>query len=317
MARILLVKTSSLGDVIHNLPVVSDIVAALPGAQIDWIVEESLVALPRLHAAIGRVIPVAIRRWRTRLFSPRTWREASAFRREVRARTYDSTVDTQALFKSAIITRMSRGKGYGLGWRASREPLFPFYHRTFHVSRSLHAVERNRVLAARALGYTLPARVDYAISALPGAWPWLPQGPYAVLVHATSADNKLWPEADWIALAHGLRAQGVHSVLPWGDAAEHARSQRLAAAIPGAVTPPRLTLDAVASLLAGARCVAGVDTGLTHLAGALGVPTVGIYTRTDPSATGLYGCARAANVGGCGTTPDVAAVAQALQRLAG
>jgi heptosyltransferase-1 len=136
-----------------------------------------------------------------------------------------------------------------------------------------------------------------------------------VLLHATSAERKLWPEADWIALGRALRAAGLRSVLPWGAPAERARSERLATAIPGAVVPPALPLAEAAALLAGARCAAGVDTGLTHLAAALGVPTVGIYCATDPAATGLYGCARAVNLGGIGRAPAAGEAFGALEAL--
>ena len=317
MARILLVKTSSLGDVVHNLPVVADIAAALPGARVDWVVEESFAPIPGLNRGVARVIPVAIRRWRVRLLSPRTWREAAVFRNELRATAYDYAVDTQGLFKSAIITSLAHGRRFGLGWQASREPLFPFYHRTFDVARTLHAVERNRRLAAQALGYTPADRVDYAISSTPGAWPWLAGGAYAVLIHATSARAKLWPEPRWAALGRRLAQDGLRCVLPSGSAEERARSERLAASLPDAIAAPPLALDEIASLLAGARCVVGVDTGLTHLAGALGVATIGIYTRTDPAATGLYGCARAVNVGGRGKSPQVDEVIAGLRKIPG
>lgn len=316
MRRILLVKTSSLGDVVHNFPVVSDIVRAHPGARIDWVVEESFAALPRLHPMVGLTLPVAVRRWRSRLHEATTWREMSAFARDLASRPYDAVIDTQGLLKSALIARIARGRRYGLGFRASREPLFAFYHRTFDVPRTLHAVERNRSLAARALGYALDTPPDYGIRAVESESRWRAVGRYAVLLHATSARAKLWPEARWIELGERLRAQGLVSVLPWGSAEERARSERLAAAIGQAVVPPRLALEEAAPLLAGARCAIGVDTGLTHLAGALGVATVGIYLATDPAATGLYGCPRAVSLGRPGACPDAGEVADAVQRLA-
>jgi heptosyltransferase-1 len=312
--RILLVKTSSLGDVVHNLPVASDIAAALPGAAIDWVVEEAYATLAGLHGAVRRVIPVAVRRWRRNPLARGTLAELRGFAHALRSAEYDAIIDTQGLFKSAIVTRIARGKRYGLGWKASREPLFPFYDRTFDVPRALHAVERNRSLAAHALGYT-PGPLNYAIRARPPVFSWLDGSPYAVLIHATSARAKLWPEPRWTALGQALRAGGVRCVLPWGSEEERARSLRLAAAIPDAVTPPKLTLEEVASLLAGAGCTVGVDTGLTHLACALGVVTVGIYVATDPALTGLYGCACAENVGGAHTDVTVEAVVAALGRL--
>lgn len=315
MPQILLVKTSSMGDVVHNLPVASDIRSLSPAAQITWVVEEPFVAIPRLHAAVGQVIPVAIRRWRRTLWTRETRAEIRDFLHRLRERSYDAVIDTQGLLKSALLTRAARGRRYGLDRASAREPLAAFYHRTFSVPRTLHAVERNRLLAAQALGYALPARVDYGIHAAPADFAWLPSVRYVVLLHATSAERKLWQEANWIEIGRHFVKQGIPGVLPWGSAAERERSVRLAARISGAVVPPALRLEEAAALLAGAHAVAGVDTGLTHLAAALGAPTVGIYCATDPEATGIHACPRAVNLGGPGGPPVVGDVLAALGRL--
>jgi heptosyltransferase-1 len=316
MNSILLVKTSSLGDVIHNLPVASDIRAAVPGSRIDWVVEESFAAVPRLHPAVRDVLPVAMRRWKGRLLDPATHREIGAFLRRLRGRAYDAVIDTQGLVKSALIAWGARGSAYGLDWKSAREPLAPFYRRTFSVPWTLHAVERNRALAAGALGYALPDGVDYGIRATPSRFAWLGGGAYVVLLHATSWERKLWAETRWIELGGLLARRGRRCVLPWHGGAELSRSERLAGAIPGAVVPPGLALEDTARLIAGAAAVAGVDTGLTHLAAALGIPTAGIYQATDPQATGLYGGARALNLGAAGAPPAAAEVMAALERLA-
>ena len=316
MQRILLVKTSSLGDVVHNLPVASDIVAAHPGAVIDWVVEESFSAIPALHSAVRRAIPIAVRRWRKAWWHASTRREIQDFVRELRAVEYEAVIDTQGLLKSALVTRVARGRRYGLDWSSSREPLSVFYDRTFNVPRSQAAVERNRVLAARALDYTPPPQVSYGITTVRRDFDWLSSDRYAVLIHATSADRKLWPEDRWIALGLALADRGISSVLPWGSANERERSERLSRSISGSVVPPHLDVRDLAGLLAQAACAIGVDTGLTHLAGALGVATVGIYTATDPSRTGLYGCDRAVSLGGIRCAPDVDQVVQDMERLA-
>ncbi len=316
--RILLVKTSSLGDVLHNLPVVSDIVRRYPNAQIDWVVEESFAALPRLHPAVRLVIPVAVRRWRRTLLSAGIWKEIAAFRATLAARQYDFAIDTQGLLKSAVLMRTAHGLRCGFDSDSAREPLAAsLYQRTFAVAAGQHAVERNRQLAAQALGYGLDEPADYGILSPQMARPdWLMEGGYAVLLHATSRDDKLWDEPNWIALAHELHAQKICSVLPWGSEKERERSLRLAAEMPGAIVPPRLSLDEAAALLGGARAVVGVDTGLAHLAAALAVPTVGIYTATDPVLTGLYAGRHLVNLGKIDRAPDVAAVISALQGMA-
>lgn len=312
MTAILLVKTSSLGDVVHNLPVVSDIRRALPDAVIDWVVEESFAAIPRLHPGVRAVIPVNVRRWRKSWWQSATRAAIRAVRERLRATPYNAVIDTQGLLKSAWLAHAARGVRHGLDWRSSREPLAWFYDRTHAVPWTAHAVERNRALAARALGLASGTGVEYGIAA--GRASDAP-APYAVLLHATSAPRKLWREDAWLAVAAHLHQRGLRCILPWGNAAERERSVRLAGAMAAAHVPDRLALDEAAQLLAQARLVIGLDTGLTHLAGALGVPTLGLYVATDPAATGLYGCARALNLGGPGAAPavgDVLAAAEAL-----
>lgn len=313
--KLLLVKTSSMGDVIHNLPVASDISIACPTAEVHWVAEEAFTAIPALHRAVKRVIPVAIRRWRRMLWSKSTREQIRAFLAELRTERYDAIIDTQGLLKSALIAFAARGTRYGLDWKSSREPLAMFYDRTFRVPWTMHAVERNRMLAAQALGYSLPQKIDYGIRAEPGEFPWLPRAPYAVLLHATSAKRKLWPEKNWVELARHFRSRAMRCVLLWGSEEERERSERLAREIPDAVVAPALALAEIAGLLAGASAVIGVDTGLTHLAAALKVPTVGVYCATDPNATGIYGCERGFNVGGAGMSPAVNEVLGALQEL--
>ncbi|MCR4303917.1 MAG: lipopolysaccharide heptosyltransferase I [Gallionella sp.] len=316
--RILLVKTSSLGDVLHNLPVVSDIVRHYPDARVDWLVEECFAALPKLHPAVRNVIPVAVRRWRGKLFNPCTWREIAEFRAALSVQHYDFAIDTQGLLKSALLMRGAHGLRCGFDRHSAREPLATsLYQQTFSVATGQHAVERNRQLAAQALGYTLDGHADFGIQppviARPG---WFPGGAYGVLLHATSRDDKLWDEANWIELGHYLHGKHVRCVLPWGNEAEKTRSLRIASALPDAVTPPRLNLREAACLLGSAHAVIGVDTGLNHLAAALNVPTIGIYTATDPALTGLYTGDLAINLGNIGHAPDVAAVIAALQQVA-
>ncbi len=316
MTRILLIKTSSLGDVVHNLPVACDLVDALPGATIDWVVEEGFAAIPRLHPRVSRVLPVAVRRWRRAPWSAGVRAEVRRFLGELRSESYDAVIDTQGLIKSAWIARAARGIRHGLDWSSSREPLGWLYDSTYHVPWGQHAVERNRSLAAQALGYALSAPARYGITAAARHFPWLPAGHrYAVLLHATSAERKLWPEARWVELGGVLAARNLVCVLPWGSPAEHQRSQRLAQQIPQAVVPERLELEVLSALLAQAFVVIGTDTGLTHLAGALGVPTIGLYCATDPAATGLHACAHAANLGGIDAIPAVPAVVAAMDRL--
>jgi heptosyltransferase-1 len=313
---ILLVKTSSLGDVVHNLPVVSDLAARFPGVAIDWVVEEAFVDIPRLHPALRRVIPVALRRWRKAPLAASTWREIAAFRRTLRGEHYAHVLDTQGLVKSALITAAAPGRRLGHGRGSAREALAAlFYDDAFVIPRELHAVARNRRLAAAAFGYALDMPLDYAIAAPPLAADWLPRQAYAVLLTASSRADKLWPDASWRALAEALATHGLACVLPAGSSDERRRAAALAAAMDNAVAAPALGIAALAGLFAGARLVVGVDTGLTHLAAALGRPTLGIYAATDPGLTGVHAGVLARNLGGAGRPPAAAAVAAAASEL--
>jgi heptosyltransferase I len=316
--RILLVKTSSLGDVVHNLPVATDLAKRFPGATIDWVVEEGFAELPRLHPAIRRVIPVAERRWRKTLSSPDTWREISAFRQTLSSERYDAILDTQGLLKSALITFQARGERIGFDRNCARESMSAhFYQRRVFVARDQHAVERNRQLAAAAFGYPLDTAVDYGIAAPPLTASWVPKGDYAVLLTATSRADKEWPEDDWRALGTALIATGLRCVLPGGSAPERQRAARLATSLGRAVAAPAMNLTDMAGLLAGAALVVGVDTGLVHLAAALKRPTMALYCGSDPALTGVLAETNVVNLGGRDNPPRAGeVVSRALQMLA-
>lgn len=315
--RILLVKTSSLGDVIHNLPVASDIRRRFPEAEIDWVVEESFAEIPRLHPAVRRVLPVAVRRWRKAPLSPETWREIRGYRRAASADFYDAVLDTQGLLKSALLARAARGRKFGHS--NPREPLAArFYDRTFVIPRNQNAVLRNRQLAAAALGYTLDdLPLDYGISAAPLNADWLPTEGYAVLLTATSRADKEWPENDWHALGAALNAAGLRCVLPGGSSAERERAARIAAKLGRAVAAPPMNLADLAGLMAGAQLVIGVDTGLVHLAAALRRPTLALYCGSDPALTGVLGTAPHVNLGGIGAPPPAAETVRVALELLG
>jgi heptosyltransferase-1 len=319
MPNILLIKTSSLGDVVHNLPVVSDIRARFPRARIDWVVEEAYRDIAGMHPGVRRAIPVALRRWRGNVLKPAHWREFGQFRRALSGMRYDCVIDTQGLVKSALLAQAASGTRHGYAGSSARESLAAkFYDVTHKVPRDLHAVVRNRRLAAMALGYELPAALDYGIAMPSGAGPIEPH-PYCVLLHATSRADKLWPEPAWERLGIELARQGYAAILPWGDAAERARSERIAQAVPQALVPPALGIRGVAELLAKAHAVIGVDTGLTHLAAALGRPVVALYCGTHPGLTGVYAAqgARVRNLGGTRMAPELDEVVAALDEVAG
>jgi heptosyltransferase-1 len=316
MKRILLVRLSSLGDVLHTFPAATDIRRALPDAVLEWTVEEAYVPLVQMHRGVSRIIPFALRRWRRAWYAPRSWRELAAFRATLREAPYDAILDAQGLLKSAWVAHRAQGPVHGFGPGTVRDPRAArWYDHTYEFRPEDHKVERYRGLAARALGYAPPGAIDYGIVA-PPAPAHAPRGPYCVLLHATARANKLWLEERWIALARTLESRGLACVLPWGAADERARSQRIASALKHAVVPPRLSLHDAAGLVGHAAAVVGVDTGLMHLAAALQVPVVGIFCGSEPLDAQPIGAGRTAFRGGIGTPPPVDAVLQALAEVA-
>ena len=290
--RVLIVKTSSMGDVLHTLPSLTDAMQAIPGIRFDWVVEEGFAQIPTWHEAVDRVIPVAIRRWRKAWFSAPIKAERQAFRDAVQAQRYDAIIDAQGLVKSAsLVTRLAHGVKHGMDWQTAREPLASlFYNRRHHIAKQQHAVERTRELFAKSLGYAKPdTQGDYAIAQhfLRDAKTHTP--PYLVFLHATTRDDKHWPESHWRRLIELMQPTGIHIKLPWGAEHERQRAERLAAGFSNVEVLPKLTLAQVAAQLAGASAVVSVDTGLSHLTAALDRPNITLFGPTDPGLIGGYG----------------------------
>jgi heptosyltransferase-1 len=314
MSDILFIKTSSLGDVIHHMPAVSDARRNRPDARIGWVVEEAFAPLVRLHRAVDDIIPVASRRWRRAALSPSTWAEILAFRRAMREQTHGTVIDAQGLVRSAVITRFARGRRHGYDRASVREwPARYFYDAHYGVDTSLHAITRNRMLTAQALGYAPDGPLDFGLdrAALMSGM----ASRDAILLHATARPEKEWPVASWIALGQSLAAQGYNVVLPWGTDVERLRSSEIAAAVPNARVPDLRPLDDVARMIARAAFVVGVDTGLLHLAAALGVPLVAIFLGTEPGQHGPLGAGKIDVVGGPGQVPSIADVQAAVERI--
>ncbi len=310
--RILFVKLSSLGDVVHHLPAVSDLLAHRPDATVGWAVEAPYADLVRLHPGVADAIPVPMRALRRRLWSATAWRGLAAGRRAVRAQPWDYVIDSQGLVKSACVARWAQAPVFGLDKRSVRERLAArFYDVRLAVDRGHHAVDRNRRLVAQVFGYPVEGAPRYGLRNPQPAPAWAPSSAYVVLLQAASRAAKRWPEADWIALGTRFAEHGYTVIFPGGTEQERATAARLAASVAGAIAAPAMTLAEVAALLAHAAGVVGVDTGLTHLAVALDVPTIGIYCATEPALTGLHGGARAINLGAPGAPPSVEAVARA------
>lgn len=288
--KVLIIKTSSLGDIIHTLPAVTDAAKAIPHVQFDWVVEENFVEVPKWHPCVNKVIPVALRRWRKNLWQ--TWRrdEWKKFLQTLQSETYDYVIDAQGLLKSAFLTYFANGTRCGLDKNSAWESLAAiFYQQNYTVDPSLHAVTRVRELFAQALNYSKPNCVpNYGVD-ISRLTITKPSDNYVVFLHGTTWTTKHWPETYWQALAKKVITAGYKVYIPWGNAVELERAQQIATNASQIEVLPKLNLTKMANVLVNAKAAVAVDTGLGHLAAALAVPTVSLYGPTDPQQTGALG----------------------------
>ncbi|OWS70216.1 lipopolysaccharide heptosyltransferase I [Polynucleobacter campilacus] len=334
--KILLVKLSSLGDILHNLPLVWDLRARLPNAQIDWVVEEGYVHLlePLLSRegfkGIDHIIPFGLRRWKKKIFSRNSWKELFAFKKRLQDSSYDIVIETQGLLKSALVCFLARKNpdaviaGLANATQYSGyEPLARlFYKHCVQVPIDCHAVDRSRWVMCSALNWPLVGR-----STTPQFYPQkfldslpekiLPglQKPYVLCFHSTAREAKRWANENWVTLGKELSQRGYHPVFPWGSPSEKLISTQLASQIPGAIVPPAFSIEEAFSVIAGAALTVGVDTGLTHLAAVLGKPTVEIYCDSPRWKTEGYWSESIRNVGDIQASPNVAEAIKASFEL--
>lgn len=296
--RVLIVKVSSLGDIIHTLPAVTDAWRADRRLRFDWVVEENFVEVPGWHPAVQRVIPVALRRWRGQVTAALRSGEFAAFRRNLKQEHYDLVIDAQGLIKSGIISRLARGLTVGLSDSTAREPLATlFYNKVYSVPRDQHAVQRVRELFSRALNYSIatsePSQVDYGLDPRRlDMSPKLAPSGELIFLHGTTWPTKHWPLTYWQELARLATQAGYRVRLPWGSAVEQQRAQEIARDTPGVSVLERQSLTGLARHIARADGVVAVDTGLGHLAAALATPTVSLYGATNPGLSGTFGRAQ-------------------------
>jgi len=281
-----------MGDVVHTLPALSDAVHALPTIRFDWAVDESFADIPAWHSHVEKVFPVALRRWRGGLSSGQGRAEVKNSLRELRGESYDAIVDLQGEFKSAFIARVAKGKRYGYDGASAREwGAHTIYRQKIDVAKGTHSMSRMRQLLAQALSYAYDeSRVDYGIDRdrLPASSLTINR-PHVVFIHSTSWASKNWPEEYWRELAASVSAAGYTVVLPWGSEAERERSVKIAGDQANRIVLPKLSISEKASIISRASASVGLDTGLSHIAAALGVPSITLYGATDPNLCGAIG----------------------------
>lgn len=313
VSKILIVRSSSLGDLVHILPAISDIRRHLPDARIDWVAEQTFAEIPSWHPAIHQVIPIRHRKWRKSWLTRHTRRERVAFRQQLRATEYDIILDMQGLMKSVWVIRQARGLvRHGLDRHSAREPLASlFYDKKHSVGFWQPAVIRQRMLAAQTFGYEYSGDPDFGLAAFTDN---VDIEDYAVVMPSASRDDKLWPEDDWQAVFQMLSDAGLRIRALAGNDTERERAEHMLRNFPGSEVLAQMSLTDVAHVLAQARFMIGLDSGLTHLSAALGRPTIGIYKASTPTRTPLTGSGFTASLGDRGVPPSRSAVLSQLEQ---
>ncbi len=312
--KTLLVRLSSMGDLIHTLPAVEDLSCMRPEVELHWLCEAGFADIARLHPFVKQVHVMKWRQWRKQLTQAATWREIGSLRQSLLRSRFDNVLDSQGLLKSALFAKAANAPIHGLDFYSARERWAALlYNKTYPVAKGKNAVWRNRALFAQAFGYRIPSEQHFGL-VVPeaGRLNDLPEK-YYVALHATSRDSKLWPQQHWLDLLCRLNAHsGATVYLPWGSEAEKKRADSMAAELPFARVCEKMNLLQAAYLLKHAEGVAGVDTGLLHLANALDTPVVGIYTDTDPAKTGVQISPWSQNLGNAGKIPAAETVYRVL-----
>lgn len=288
--KILIIKTSSLGDIIHTFPALTDAAAHFPEIEFDWVVESSFQDIARLHKNVKKIIPIALRRWRKNLFTKTTRNEFKAFINNLRETQYDLIIDAQGLIKSAWIARIARGTSCGLDWQSARESFASiFYQRHCKVNFKQHAIVRMRQLFAQALNYPAPNTPAIGLDKQQFSKPETAPENYLIFLHGTTWQNKKWPIAYWQNLAQEAEKQGQTVFLPWSNEEELQDAQQIQQNLAHITILPKQTLTQMTHWIANAKGIVAVDTGLGHMAAALGVPAVSLYGPTNPDYTGTMG----------------------------
>ncbi len=323
MLKILLIRVSSLGDVLHNMPVVDDLLRHFPDARIDWVVEEAYVNLVSLHPGVRRIFPFALRRWRKNILTSWKNRDIQQFFSQLRSEEYDVVIETQGLLKTGLIMGLARvksdGKKVGLA-NGTEGSGYEGLSRIFHtesvaVDKYTHAVLRGRLVAAKACGYVIDTPASFGLVRSELKPSWLPDKAFAVFFHGTAGASKKWPRSNWLGIGQALAQQGMPVLLPWGNPAEHEEALQMAATMTNATVLPLLSMQEATVLAQSASLAIGVDSGLTHIAAAYETPTIEIYCDSPRWKTEGNWSANIINLGDQGQSPSVGDVLTAIEKL--
>ncbi len=290
--KALIIKLSSMGDLIHTLPALTDAKKAIPAIEFDWVAEPAFAEIPTWHPSVNRVIEAPIRQWKRNKWQAFRAGAIKQFKQSLRQTDYDLIIDAQSALKTAIISTQAAGPRAGMDKQSVREYGAQwFYQQRYFIDKNQHAINRTRQLFARALNYPEPeSSPDFGINRNQLTEPpvTLPEK-YIVCVHGTTWKTKHWQQTHWQTLINIITKNNLSVVLLFGNENEKKRSEQLAKNNKNVLVMPKLSLSECATVIANAKAAVCVDTGLGHLAAALNTPAVHLYGPTDPKKIGATG----------------------------
>ncbi|CAL1328984.1 lipopolysaccharide heptosyltransferase RfaC [Candidatus Providencia siddallii] len=290
--KVLLIKTSSMGDIIHCLPALTDAKKIIPNIKFDWVIEKDYSQIPTWHNATKNIFIAPIRQWRKNLFSTKVKIERNIFYKKLQKTYYDAIIDAQGLLKSVFfVTRFSNGIKHGYDFYSITEKLASFFYNQKHyIKKQQHAVERIRQLFAKSLKYKYKnTKGDFNIINFFSKLTNKTSKPYIIFLHSTTRKNKHWPENHWRELIFNIKKLNIKIKLPWSNTYEQQRAFRLAKDFNFVNILPKMTLIEIGQQIFNAKAIVSVDTGLSHLASALNIPNITIFGPTNPKLIGGYG----------------------------
>ena len=290
--RVLIIKLSSMGDLMHALPALTDAVNNVPGISFDWVVDENFAEVPKWHPAVEKLIVSAHRRWKKNLRAAWTNGEFKGFYKRLNHRDYDLVIDLQSNLKSALVSLLRRSPVSGYDHQSCREkPAHLSYKHQYSIPVNQHAIARQRQLFARIFGYQEPNTApEYNVNFTQFASPDIkPKNKYVVFVHNASWETKLWSVNYWQNASQRAADLGYTVVLPSGNDKEFKRAQKIAEGCSAAVALSKTNLDDIAAIISGATAMLCSDTGLAHLAAMAATPAITLYAVTDTNLIGTVG----------------------------
>jgi len=290
--RVLIIKLTSMGDLMHALPALTDASKQIPNIEFDWVVDENFSEVPLWHPKVKSVITTNHRSWKKNIFSTSLINELKSIKSKLNNTNYDAVIDMQNNLKSAALSFLVKDSVHGLDKDSAREyPSHLAYKFKYKVSKENHAISRQRQLLSLSLNYEFDAQdIDYGIHGDKFERPNLElPNKFLFLVQNASWPTKMWSISRWQELIQLINGEGYVAILPSGSKEEFKRAQEIASISTDALAIPAQSLNRTAYIIEKAAGCICSDTGLAHLSALLGKPSVTLYSVTDEKLIGTRG----------------------------